>query len=100
MEADQGRRLAGIEVADDGVANLLVERLKGVGLGVDRGSGCPGPVGAILRSSTTLAQTTKPRICPTIAITSSSCESFSRPIGWGRAPLARQSKDLSCWQST
>ena len=47
-----------------------------------------------------MAQTTNPRICPTIAITSSRWESFSRPIGCGRAPLARQSKDLSCWQST
>jgi hypothetical protein len=56
-----------------------------------------------LRSSVNwrpLAQTTNPRICPTIANTSSSWESFSRPTGWGRAPLARQSKDLSCWQST
>ena len=56
-----------------------------------------------LRSSVNwrpMAQTTNPRICPTIAITSSSWESFSRPIGWGRAPLARQSKDLSCWHST
>ncbi len=56
-----------------------------------------------LRSSVNwrpMAQTTNPRICPTIANTSSRWESFSRPIGWGRAPLARQSKDLSCWQST
>jgi hypothetical protein len=49
MEADQGRRLAGIEMADDGVADLPVELLKGVGLGVDGGSGCTGPKGAILR---------------------------------------------------
>ncbi len=56
-----------------------------------------------LRSSVNgrpMPQTTNPRICPTIAITSSRWESFSRPIGWGRAPLARQLKDLSCWQST
>jgi hypothetical protein len=33
MEADQGRRLARIEVADDGVANLPVEILQCVGLG-------------------------------------------------------------------
>lgn len=48
MEADQGWRLAGIEVADDGVADLPLELLKGVGLGVDRGTGCAGPVGPIL----------------------------------------------------
>lgn len=48
MEADQGRRLAGIEVAADGVADLLVELLEGVGLGVDRGSSCTGPQGPIL----------------------------------------------------
>ncbi len=49
MEADQGRCLAGIEVADDGVADLPVKFLKGVGLGVDRGTGCAGSVGAVLR---------------------------------------------------
>ena len=49
MEADQGRRLARIEVADDGVANLPVEILQSVGLGVNGGSGGTGPKGAILR---------------------------------------------------
>jgi hypothetical protein len=48
MEADQGRRLARIEVADDGVANLPVEILQSVGLGVNGGSGGTGPKGAIL----------------------------------------------------
>jgi hypothetical protein len=49
MEADEGRRLAGIEVADDGACDLPVEILKGVGLGVDRGGSCAGSEGAILR---------------------------------------------------
>lgn len=49
MEADQGWRLAGIEVADNGVANLPVEVLKRVGLGVDRRGSCAGPEGTILR---------------------------------------------------
>ncbi len=49
MEADQGWRLAGIEVADDGVANLPMEVLKRVGLGVDRRGSCAGPEGTILR---------------------------------------------------
>jgi hypothetical protein len=49
MEADEGRRLAGIEMADDGACDLPVEILKGVGLGVDRGGSCAGSEGAILR---------------------------------------------------
>ena len=49
MEADQGRRLAGIEMADDGAWNLPVEVLKRVGLGMDGGSRCTGPKRAILR---------------------------------------------------
>ena len=49
MEADEGRRLAGIEVADDRIADRPVEILKGVGLGVDRGGSCAGQEGAILR---------------------------------------------------
>jgi hypothetical protein len=49
MEADEGRRLVGVEVTDDRVADLPVELLKGVGLGVDRGGSCAGPEGAVLR---------------------------------------------------
>ena len=49
MEADQGRRLAGIEMADDGVADPPVELLQRVGFGMDGGGGGTGPVGAILR---------------------------------------------------
>jgi len=49
MEADQGWRLSGIEVADDSACDLPVELLKSVGLGVDRGTGCAGPEGAVLR---------------------------------------------------
>jgi hypothetical protein len=41
MEADQGRRLARIEVADDGIANLPVKILHRVGLGVDGGTARP-----------------------------------------------------------
>jgi hypothetical protein len=38
----------GIAMADDGIADLPVELLKGVGLSVDRGGSCAGPEGAIL----------------------------------------------------
>jgi hypothetical protein len=39
MEADQGGRLAGVEVTDNGACDLRVKFLKAIGLGVDRGTG-------------------------------------------------------------
>ncbi|MCS5699604.1 hypothetical protein NZK32_11200 [Cyanobium sp. FGCU-52] len=45
----QTLRLAGIEVADDGACDLPVELLESVRLGVDRGTGCAGSEGAVLR---------------------------------------------------
>ena len=49
MEADQGRRLAWIEVAEDGVADLPVEFLERLGLRMDRSGGGAGPKGTVFR---------------------------------------------------